>query len=127
MNNAKASNAVVALADAMGSMAQDYESQIAQLKETNEALAKQLISLQQHSLQTDRVVGEVDAILSETLRNKEVRSERSLASMALNPDRACFFLQQELRRAPCLSPIPAGGSTGPRPDLPTSKASTPSG
>lgn len=126
MNNAKACNAFVAMTDAMANLAQDYEGQIAQLKLVNDALARQLKSLQEHSLATDSVVGRVDAILSETIRKPEGRNDRSLESFALKPEQACRYLQEELRRAPCLMMKPSDGSPGLPPTDPMFKASTPS-
>ena len=126
MNNAKASNAIVAMADAMASMASDYEQQIAGLKQSNDVLAKTLKQAQEHSQATDSVVGRLDAILTETIRKPEGRMEYSLQSFAVDPEKACRFLQEELRRAPCLTTQHRAGSPGPQPTSPTSKGSSPS-
>ncbi len=131
MNNAKASNAIVALADAMASLAQDYEGQLAQLKQSNEALARQLKEDGARLLKTDQVVGQTESILLSILANKEGRNGHSLEAMAIDPAAGCRYLLEQLRQAPCLKPphptsSPSDGSPGPLPSTPMSKASTPS-
>lgn len=128
MNNAKACNAFTAMTDAMVNLAQDYEGQISQLKQANDALARQLKNDGEVRHANDLVVFRVESMLLGILANKEGRNGQTLEAMQLDPAAGCRYLLEQLRQAPCLNtkPPPSDGSPGLPPTDPTSKASTPS-
>lgn len=129
MNNAKACNAFVAMTDAMANLAQDYEGQIAQLRQANDALARQFKEATERLLTTDQAVGRTESALLGILAHKEGRNGQTLEAMQIDPAAGCRYLLEQLRQAPCLNtkPPPSDGSPGLPPTAPTSKASTPNG
>lgn len=125
MNNVKASNAVVAVADAMSSMTADYESQLAQLRAMNEAMKDAHRSMLNRQVETENVVQEVAGILRETLSKDAGKNEHSIESVRNEPEQACAYLLAKLSRAPCLMDR-RSGSSGALSTSPASKVDTPS-
>lgn len=134
MNNVKASNAVIAIADAMSSMASDYEQQISQLQRQNKELLmsatqfhESLSRSEDRLTATENVVEQVTRTLRETLANPTgPHNVQSLESMKLDPAGACKYLLEQLSRAPCLMQSSDGSSGRPSTSRPFSDG-TPSG
>lgn len=107
MNNAKASNAILAMADAMAAMAADYEQQIGGLKQSNEVIVRELKS-------TRDQITKAHAVFERLLYLPELEG--------------FMFPTALLNDWPWPIPIlNRDGSSGPPPTPPTSKGDTPSG
>lgn len=126
MKNAKASNAVLAVADAMADMASDYEGQIQELHRLNKAMAAQ-VKQDADERQSAKRVG---ADLFQYVLDRIVHTSE------MPPDelRFCEVLIGKVKELPwpmpnfTPSPRPSpSGSSGVPTTFPTSSAATPNG